>query len=175
MSSDSSDAASRSDALVHVRPVDVTVSILLLLIGVALAIDNWRIGVNWAADGPQSGYFPFRLSLILIAASTWGLVMALWRPRTDAGADAVFVEKDAFVRVLKVLVPTVAYVGAIYAVGLYVASAALIAVFMLWIGKSKLWPSLSIAVGFSIAIFWLFEVKFKVLLPKGPLESWLGF
>lgn len=171
MSSDSSDAASRSDALVHVRPVDVTVSILLLLIGVALAIDNWRIGVNWAADGPQSGYFPFRLSLILIAASAWGLFLALWRRRTDA----VFVEKDAFVRVLKVLVPTVAYVGAIYAVGIYVASAALISIFMLWIGKSKLLPSLSIAVGFSVAIFWLFEIKFKVLLPKGPLESWLGF
>ncbi|MBX9924988.1 MAG: tripartite tricarboxylate transporter TctB family protein [Hyphomicrobiaceae bacterium] len=172
MPSDPSDARSSGGVLVGVRPVDIVVSLLLIVLGTVLAIDNWRIGVNWASDGPQSGYFPFRLSLILIAAATWGLISALLR---RDGPDEPFVEKDAFGRVLKVLVPSVLYVGAIYWLGLYVSSALLIAVFMIWLGKLKFVNSIATASIFALAIFWLFEVKFKVLLPKGPLETWLGF
>ncbi|MDZ4842562.1 MAG: tripartite tricarboxylate transporter TctB family protein [Hyphomicrobium aestuarii] len=172
MSSDPSDAASPSDVLVNVRPVEIVVCLILLGIGIVLAIENWRIGVSWGKEGPQSGYFPFRLSLILIAASGWGLCSTLWRSGSD---DTAFVQKQAFARVLKVLLPTVLYVVAIYTVGLYVASALLILVFMTWIGGSKILISLVTSIGFSLAIFLLFEVYFKVLLPKGPLEAWLGF
>ena len=33
-----------------------------------------------------------------------------------------------------------------------------------------------LAIGFfSGVIFWLFEIQFKVVLPKGPIEAYLGF
>jgi putative tricarboxylic transport membrane protein len=32
----------------------------------------------------------------------------------------------------------------------------------------------AVALGVSVVFFLLFEVWFKVPLPKGPLESWLG-
>ena len=36
--------------------------------------DSWRIGNSWADDGPQAGYFPFYLALLMGAASIFGLV-----------------------------------------------------------------------------------------------------
>ena len=41
------------------------------------AYDNWRTGTGWAVDGPQAGYFPFYLSIMLGAASVYGLATAL--------------------------------------------------------------------------------------------------
>ena len=34
-----------------------------------LGFDNWRTGMGWATDGPQAGYLPFYLSVILAGAS----------------------------------------------------------------------------------------------------------
>lgn len=172
MSTESNEAAASRDALIHVRPVDLVVSALLFVLGVVLAVDNWRIGVSWASEGPQSGYFPFRLSLILVAASAWGFITTL---RSGSGASESFVDKSSFVRVLQVLVPTIAFVAGIGTIGIYVSSALLIALFMIWMGRSNVLTSIATASVFSLVIFWMFEIQFKVLLPKGPVEAWLGF
>jgi hypothetical protein len=171
--SDQQPASKEDDvALVYKRPADIVVSLLLIVLGVVMAMDNWRVGARWASDGPQSGYFPFYLSLMLIGASAWGLVSTL---RKSGAPVETFVGRQAFGRVLQVLIPTILFVVAIRFIGIYVSSAALIVVFMAWIGKMRVLPSIATALVFSLCLFWLFEVQFKVLLPKGPLESWLGF
>ena len=64
-------------------------------------------------------------------------------------------------------------VGPIPALGIYVASAVFITLFMKWLGKYA-WPTtLGVAVGVPVVFFVLFEVWFKVPLPKGPLETLL--
>lgn len=172
MSTDQSSSDDGNRSLVQTRTVDRVVSVILLLIGVVLAIENWRVGAMWAAEGPQSGYFPFRLSIILIAASAWGLLLSI---RAGGTADKPFVHREAFIRVLQILIPTILFVAAIKVIGLYAASALLILAFMVWLGGSGWVLSLVTSVVFSLAIFWMFEVQFKVLLPKGPIEAWLGF
>ena len=60
------------------------------------------------------------------------------------------------------------------ALGIYVASAIFIALFMKWLGKYA-WPmTIGVSVGVPVVFFLLFEVWFKVPLPKGPLEAALG-
>ena len=46
--------------------------------------------------------------------------------------------------------------------------------FMRWLGKYAWWKVAAVAVGNSVFFFLVFEVWFKVPLPKGPLEAWLG-
>ena len=29
-------------------------------------VDSWRVGIGWAAEGPQAGFFPFYVGLILL-------------------------------------------------------------------------------------------------------------
>jgi hypothetical protein len=72
-------------------------------------------------------------------------------------------------------VPVAIYAGLIPYIGLYVASALLIGVFMRWFGKYG-WPMvLTIAIAVPVLTFFMFEIWFLVPLPKGPLENYLGY
>ena len=156
--------------------VDVVVSLLLLAFAVLLGWDSWRIGNAWADDGPQAGYFPFYLALLMGAASVFGLVSALARrgaARTTA--HEAFVNRDQFRRVMQVFVPTFAFCLATQFLGLYVASFLLIAGFMRWIGRIPLWVSALTGLIFTLAMFATFEIAFNVIMPKGPLEAALGY
>src|SRR5689334_4478361 len=66
-----------SRPVVATRSVDIAVSLLILALACLLGWDSWRTGMSWADDGPQAGYFPFYLSVLMGAASVYGLVMAL--------------------------------------------------------------------------------------------------
>jgi hypothetical protein len=153
------------------RSVNVAVYLLLIALAALLGYDNWRTGAGWAPEGPQAGYFPFYLSLMLGAASVFGLV-GVFLSRTP---DEVFVTRDQFRRVMQVFVPTLLFCLFTQWLGLYVASFLLIAGFMYFIGHIALWKSLLTAAVFSIAMFVTFDIAFDVIMPKGPLEAWLGY
>src|SRR5450631_281180 len=88
--------ASDSPAVAGTRSVEIVVLLLLIAFAALMAFDNWRTGMGWAPEGPRAGYFPFYLSIILGAASLYGLVGAL---RNRAGASATFVTRDQLRRV----------------------------------------------------------------------------
>ena len=161
-----------SPPVVATRSVDIVVSLLLLGLACLLGWDSWRTGMSWADDGPQAGYFPFYLSVLMGAASVYGLVMALL---ARGAVSKPFVLRDQFGRVLQVFVPALLYCVAMQFLGLYVASFILIAGFMWWIGKIRVWVSLLTAFIFSVAMFVTFEIAFDVLMPKGPLERYFGY
>jgi energy-coupling factor transporter transmembrane protein EcfT len=77
--------------------------------------------------------------------------------------------------ILKLLLPFLLFVIAIRPLGLYLASAIFIAYFMLRMGDFPRWLSVIVPVGTVAVLFLMFEVWFKVPLPKGALESMLGF
>lgn len=151
--------------------VDVVVSLLLLALAVTLGYDNWRTGAGWEPTGPQPGYFPFYLSIILAGASLYGIVAA-FISRKEAGET--FVTQAQLRRVMAVFVPTVLFVLATQFLGLYVASFLLIAGFMYFVGKIAWWKSLLTAFIFTAVMFVTFDVAFDVIMPKGPLEAALG-
>lgn len=158
--------------VVGARSVDVVVSLLILALAVLLGWDSWRIGNSWADDGPQAGYFPFYLSLLMGAASIYGLVAALIARGVVHDA---FVNRDQFRRVLQVLGPTFLFCALLQFLGLYVASFLLVAGFMWWIGRIAVWASIVTSLLFTAVMFATFEIAFNVLMPKGPLEAALGF
>ena len=159
-------------AVASTRAVDIAVSLLLAAFAALMAWDNWRSGAGWASDGPKAGYFPFYLSLLLGAASVFGLVKAL--VQREAGASP-FVNRDQLGRVLQVLVPTFLFCLFTQWLGIYVASFLLITGFMRFVGRIAWWKSLVTSLVFAIAMFVTFDVAFDVIMPKGPLEALLGF
>ena len=144
---------------------------LFFLAGAIVVFDSVRLGARWAEDGPQAGYFPFYVGLLVCLSAAVNFLMALVN-RRDAGRD--FVELDKLKLVLAVLVPAAVYVAAISWVGIYVSSAVFIAFFMRWLGKYPWWKVAVVSVGTMVAFFLIFEVWFLVPLPKGPLENLLG-
>src|SRR3954466_13052813 len=107
MADDEAVAAAADDRPVATsRSVDIVVAVLILAVAVLLGWDSWRIGAGWASDGPQAGYFPFYLAVLMGAASVYGIVIKLID--RQAASDP-FVTRQQFERVLKVFVPTLLY------------------------------------------------------------------
>src|SRR5207302_9131257 len=149
-----------SPAVTDTRVVDVTVSLLLLALALTLGFDNWRTGVAWDSTGPQAGYFPFYLSVILAGASLYGLVAALLSRKE---ASETFVTRAQLRRVMAVFVPTLLFCLATQFLGLYVASFLLISSFMRMVGKIALWKSLLTAFLFTAIMFVTFDFALHVL------------
>jgi hypothetical protein len=161
-----------SPAVTTSRTVDVVVSLLLLTLAAVLGWDNWRTGISWDSTGPEPGYFPFYLSVILAGASLYGLAAAFVSRKE---AVETFVTRAQARRVMAVFVPTLLFCLATQYLGLYVASFLLIAGFMRWVGRIAWWKSLLTAVVFSVAMFVTFDIAFDVIMPKGPLEAAFGY
>src|SRR6185369_1778063 len=99
-------AGDQSPAVASTRTVDIIVSLILLALAALLAFDNWRTGMSWDSTGPQAGYFPFYLSLILGGACLYGLVKEFLARRTPSEQ---FVTGEQFGRVAQVFVPTLLF------------------------------------------------------------------
>ena len=161
-----------SPSVTSTRTAEIVVYVLLLALAALMGFDNWRTGMGWESDGPQAGYFPFYLSVILASASLFGLVSIVI---SGADADKAFITRDQLRRVLQVFVPTFLFCLFTQWLGLYVASFLLIAGFMAWVGRIALWKSLLVSFLFSFGMFVTFEVAFDVIMPKGPLEALFGY
>jgi putative tricarboxylic transport membrane protein len=163
--------ASDSPAVTTTRTAEVVVYLVLLAFALLLAFDNWRSGMGWAKDGPQSGYLPFYLCVILAGACLFGLGVAFWQRTMVA---TTFVTRDQLRRVMQVFVPTFLFCVLMQWLGLYVASFLLVAGFMRIVGRIALWKSLLTSFLFTLIMFSTFEIAFDVIMPKGPLEAVFG-
>ena len=161
-----------SPAVVTRHKVELVAYLLLLALALLLGFDNWRSGMGWAKDGPQSGYLPFYLCVILAGASLYGLAVTLVK-RSDGATT--FVTRDQLRRVLQVFVPTLLFCALTQWLGIYVASFLLVTGFMRFIGRIAWWKSLLTSVLFAAIMFATFELAFDVIMPKGPLEALFGF
>jgi putative tricarboxylic transport membrane protein len=147
----------------------VTASILMALGGVVL-FDAIRLGIGWGTDGPRSGFFPFWLALIMIVTCAVILLQTFWR-----GSREAFVTREQLGPVLKVILPAAAMVLLTHFVGLYVAAALYTGSYMRWVGRHSWVSVVAVALAISVISFLIFELWFLVPMPKGPVESWLGY
>ncbi len=159
------------DAPVGNRWPELAVSAFLMIIALAVIADSVRVGTGWGEDGPRSGYFPFYIGCALLLSSGAVLVGQLLRWRGD---KSMFAERGQLKLVVSVLVPMVVYVVGVFAIGIYFASAALIAYFMLRHGKYRWMPTAAVSIGVPVFFLLVFEKWFLVPLPKGPIERLLG-
>jgi putative tricarboxylic transport membrane protein len=152
------------------RRMELGVAAGFLLLSLVVVVDSIRMGRGWGADGPEAGFYPFYVALLLGAAAL-SILAREWRRRSEHS----FVGAGQLRRVLWVLLPSAAYVALLSFVGIYVASALFLLGFMRVQGKYGWSRALPIGLGVPLALFLLFEIAFRLPLPKGPLESWLGY
>ena len=157
-------------AALRQKSAEIVVAALFFLGGAIVVYDSLRLGAKWAEDGPQAGYFPFIVGVLMCISAAVNLVAVFaWARETDKP----FVAVGQLKMVLAVLVPTALYVSLIVWLGIYVASVLFIAFFMRWLGKYPWWKLAAVSIGNSVFFFVIFEVWFKIPLPKGPLEALL--
>lgn len=162
---ETADGAGRSGVATYV--VEAVVAAIVLVVGIVVVVESVKLGARWTSDGPGSGYFPFYIGLIISVSSAAIFVQALFGKNKKT---AVFVDSVQLKRVMSVLVPATLYVLAIQFLGLYVASAIYIALFMIVLGKYSWLKSVAVALVINALLFFMFETWFKVPLYQGTLE-----
>lgn len=166
------DAPAASGTTVGSRWPELLVALLMMVAGIVVIADARRVGTGWDEfDGPRSGYFPFYIGCLLLAASGWTALRQLlaWRHENPA-----FATRGELASVWLMLWPLALYVAGVQLLGIYLASALLIAWFMRRHGRYAWHRVAAVSAGVPLVFFFLFERWFLVALPKGPLEAWLG-
>lgn len=167
------DGGAAKQGVISTRTAEIVVALLFLMAGAIVMIDSVRVGAGWVdPDGPQAGYFPFRIGAIMSIASLVTLAQAI---AVRSASVRPFVDRPALRQVLLILIPATAFVLVIDHIGLYVAAILYITGFMLWIGRYSVLTSVATGVGVAVVLFLMFEVWFLVPLPKGPVEELFGY
>jgi putative tricarboxylic transport membrane protein len=159
-----------SRAAFRLKSAELAVAALFFILGAIVITDSLRLGSGWGSDGPKPGYFPFYIGLLICISSVVNFVAAL---RMKPERNKAFVEVGQLKLVLTVLIPTAIYAFLVTWIGIYVSSILFIGFFMRWLGKYT-WLKVVLVSVLTVAAFYVvFEMWFKVPLPKGPLEGWL--
>lgn len=159
-----------SRTVITVRAMELIVAVALALGSLITMWSNYQLGSGWSSYGPEPGYFPMRLGIIILIASGFVVFHAL---RDNDRTPFLEVAQAKLVAVI--LLPLIIYVFGIKWLGIYVSSAIFICAFMYLLGKFPWWKSIGVSALTMIAFFYIFEIQFRVPLPKGPLEAWLGY
>ena len=154
--------------------VEAAVALCVLAMGIVVIVGSRALGSGWTSDGPGSGYFPFYIGVLLCISGVGVAYQALFGKNKNTD---VFVDSVQLRRVLSVLLPALVYVGAVQFLGLYVASAVYIALFMVILGKYSWLKSIIVSTSVVVLFFLMFEVWFKVPLFKGQFDPlrFLGY
>jgi hypothetical protein len=153
------------------RWVEMGLAAFTAAFAVVVIVGSMKVGFGWGADGPQAGFFPFYVGLLILGASVVNFTQA-W---AEHESKRVFAEWAQLWQVASVVAPSAVYVALVPWIGIYAASVLLIAAFMKWFGRYDWSLVLAIAIGVPLATFIVFERWFLVPLPKGPIEELLGF
>lgn len=152
------------------KSAEIAVAALFFILGAIVIYDSARLGFGWQEiHGPRPGYFPFYIGLLICVSAVVNLVRAL-----RVAKDSTFVYRGQLKLVLAVLIPTAIYAALVTWIGIYVSSVLFIGFFMRWLGKYPWWKVVLVSVLTTVVFYVIFEIWFKVPLPKGPVESMLG-
>ena len=160
---------SNQDSVISVRAMDIITAILFLVVGLVVMVGSLKLGASWGSDGPEAGYFPFYISLIIMLSSAVTLYQAAIVNKNNE--TETFVEREPFKQVMAVFLPAIVFVLGVQLIGIYVSSALYIAIFMVWLGKYPIWKAVVVSAGVSAALYLMFEYWFQVPLPHG---SWIN-
>jgi putative tricarboxylic transport membrane protein len=159
----------RSEGPSH-KWVEGGITLTIGLFGLIVVFGSVKAGINWGAEGPRAGFFPFYIGVCILISTVINFVNLLREEK-----DGLFAEWSQLRQVMSVVIPTAVYVASIAFIGLYLASMLFIAYFMKVLGKYNWLIIAAISIGMPVVTYIVFEKYFLVPLPKGPIEEWLGF
>ena len=79
----------KDTAIGSVRAWEIAIAAIFLAFGSLVVYESRRLGAQWGSDGPQAGYFPFYVGLIICISSVANLYSAV--AKSSRSRSSVFV------------------------------------------------------------------------------------
>ena len=182
-------AGSSTEPCATRRTLEIATAVAVALIGAVVSLESLTHDIAWNEAGPGSGYFPFRVGLLLIGMAVVQLIRGTRLPpgvgshgiaaggtgaagyEQSASGPVAFVTRDELRRSLSVFWPTAALVAAMFLLGSYVPSGIYLAWMLRRHGGRGWLPSIAYGAVVMAIFFLIFDVWFRVPLAKGPFDS----
>ncbi len=148
------------------KKANLGIALLFIVVGIMVVVDADRLGFRWGANGPQSGFFPFWLGVILLVCAAIELRRVVAQHLKHAPVKRLMPE-GAWKPIAWVIAPAAGMVIATELVGLHLAAALYLAFYMRAVGKIRWSTTLAVAILVPALLYIAFEKLFMVPMPQG--------
>ena len=148
------------------RHVEIATVCVLLLLSALLFYEAIRLGPGWGESGPDPGFFPFVLTILLLLGTAGVLYVNVYRHPADR---RFFEVSQEVVDLLKVGLPILIVVAMIRWLGLYASSGLYLGLFMAWYGRFRWYWALLGAIAFPLLMWLLLRQGFNISMPMSVL------
>ena len=146
-----------------------------MLIAAAAMFDSraaWAPAAGTAPGDVGAAWYPFWAAAIMGVSCAFVAYQALTLPQPKEG---VFASAGSAAAVLKLVIPMFAYAISFAWLGFYLATGLHMGGFAAFIGRYKPWWALLSGVVTPLAIYVMFEIGFKLVLPKSVFYPGIPF
>lgn len=157
------------------RPYQVGTAAAIVLIAAVAMFDSRSAFAPVAGTAPGdvgASWYPFWAAAVVALGASLAGYQALTLPQAKEG---VFAGAGSVAAVLKLVIPMVLYAVSFNWLGFYLGTGAYMGFFAAYIGRYKPWWSLLSALVTPVAIYLLFEVGFRLILPKSVFYPGIPF
>ena len=151
--------------------MEVATALATISIGAIAVFGSLEFGIGWGDAGPQPGYFPFYVGLIVILASSAALFQTFFSQRHR---EEAFLTVEQGARILSFFGPMLGFVAISSFLGIYVGLCIYLTGVMTIQGGYKPIKAFLFSIGMAVAFYLIFDFWFQVPLLKGPLEALMG-
>jgi len=148
------------------RQVEIGTIVVFLLLGILLLFESMRLGPGWGESGPQPGFFPFVLTVLLVLGTLGVTYVNIYRHPEQR---PFFEVSQEVTDLLKVGIPILVVVALIRWLGLYITSGLYIGFFMAWYGKFRWYWALAGAILLPAVLWLTLRYGFNISMPMSVL------
>jgi putative tricarboxylic transport membrane protein len=145
--------------------VEYMVCAAFLGLSAVLIWEGWRLGPGLTERGPQPGFFPFFLTILMVIG-TFGTILVSYR---NPDRQPFFEASQEIVDLVKVFIPILLAVFAIPWLGIYLTSGIYIGIFMIWYGGFRWYSGLAAAVILPTVLYAMLTWGFNIPMPMSML------
>lgn len=164
------DADPDERTVVSRKVIEIVAALLVIAFGALIVIGATEHNRGWGDRGPEPGYFPFWIGLIIIAGGIGVLSQTLLK----SSSGEVFLTRGGFKRLAAFSLPMVAFVALSIQAGFYAATMTYLLFVMIVQGGYRIASAFAVSLGTTATFFLLFEIWLRVPLLKGALEALVG-
>lgn len=144
------------------------------LVAAAIVIgESFRLGFAWEEHGPQAGFVPFWLAIVMVICG--GIIFL--RGLLVKARESFFMSRPAMWAMIWVFLTSTLLAFMISTLGMYIAIVVFAVLFACWLGQHRWYVALAFAIIMALAVYYGMEKGLTIPLPKSPVyaKGWLPF
>ncbi|MFQ5827338.1 MAG: tripartite tricarboxylate transporter TctB family protein [Dehalococcoidia bacterium] len=155
------------------RKAELLLGAAFLVVAAVVIGESTRLGFGWEEHGPEAGFVPFWLAMIMVGCG--GVIIFQGLPMKER--ESFFMSRPAMWAMIWVFLTSTLLALMIWMLGMYIATVVFALLFAIWLGRHSWYVALSFAILMALVVFYGMEKGLTIPLPKSPgyAKGWLPF